>query len=79
MISNEFPFGKHATNWNQLIDSIKFELPDPLDVCSPSLNDLVLKMIQKSPKKRPFAISCFQHPWFSEFGHIKSKKNSSPM
>jgi serine/threonine protein kinase len=76
-ISSDFPFGKFATNWSDLIKSIRHEKLRYLDSHSHLLNDLLFQMLNKKPHKRPYAVYCLEHPWFRKIEILKKKKNSN--
>ena len=63
MLTGELPYKKARTltQLRDLIHSVKFELDDEF---SASASDLLSKMTQKDPTKRPTAEDALHHNWF---------------
>lgn len=65
MLSGMFPF-EMSKDRNTLINTVRGDLVNPLPASvSPEARDLVKKMLQHNPKKRPTPAEVLAHPFFA--------------
>lgn len=69
MICGKVPFG--GNNMNEVLDKIQFKKFDKKLLvkakASEEVIDLITKLLDKDPDKRPTAIEALEHPWFRKY------------
>lgn len=70
LITGRTPFESeyHSKTINNIM-SAELTFPPAFDRYSPSLRNLVAKMLKKDPKERPSALDCLRDMWFYSTGN----------